>query len=286
MRVRGHLPSRSPAGAVLPRLLGPLFVFCCLLQRLFSSCLLGALFTVFPAMRRGAQRGRGPRGGAPLGPDGSTPCLPGRWPRAQLGRAGRGQGQPGHWHQWGRGPGECGPRVSETQPPPLWALSADAWPAEIAVRRPRQGEASCGARTGWADAHTGCAVTGGSGQGHRGGDQEQTCLCFRAGGRSDCTRLTGEEEAWDGHGRLRPHLCGCPAASAPAPRAPSLAPKPQVTPRRPCVHTPRAVPASSVLGWGPGAPSPLCWHAGQGRPKERPKAPGPEGQRSGHSSPA
>lgn len=49
----------------------------------------------------------------------------------------------------------------ETQPPPLWALGADAWPAEITVRRPRQGEASCGSRNGWADAHTGCAITGG-----------------------------------------------------------------------------------------------------------------------------
>ena len=86
----------SPPGLSSPGCLGPLFVFCCLLQCLFSSCLLGALFTVFPAMRRGAQRGRGPRGGAPLGPDGSTPCLPGRWPHAQLGRSGGGQGQPGH----------------------------------------------------------------------------------------------------------------------------------------------------------------------------------------------
>lgn len=115
---------------------------------------------------------------------------------------------------------------------------------------------------------------------------ESRHVCFRAGGRSGCTRLAGEEEAWDRHGCLRPHLCGRPAASAPAPRAPSLAPEPQVTPRQPCVHTPRAVPASSVLGWGPGAPSPPCWHAGQGRPKERPKALGPEGQRSGHLSPA
>ena len=79
-----------------------------------------------------SERGRGPRGGAPLGPDGSAPCLPGRWPRAQLGRAG-GSGTAWTPAPVGRGPGEWGPGASETRPPLLWALGANAWPTEVSV---------------------------------------------------------------------------------------------------------------------------------------------------------
>ncbi|XP_045022262.1 UV-stimulated scaffold protein A isoform X2 [Bubalus bubalis] len=136
--VAASRPTSLP-GAVLPRLLGSPLRLLLRLQHLFSFHLLGALFAVFRAVRRKAQeRGQGPRGGVPLGPDGSAPCLPGRWPRAQLGRAGRGQGQPRHWYRRAEGPGEWGPGVSETRPLPPWALSASTWPSEVSVWRPWQ----------------------------------------------------------------------------------------------------------------------------------------------------
>lgn len=136
--VAASRPTSLP-GAVLPRLLGSPLRLLLRLQHLFSFHLLGALFAVFRAVRRKAQeRGQGPRGGVPLGPDGSAPCLPGRWPRAQLGRAGRGQGQPRHRYRRAEGPGEWGPGVSETRPLPPWALSASTWPSEVSVWRPWQ----------------------------------------------------------------------------------------------------------------------------------------------------
>lgn len=134
--VAASRPTSLP-GAVLPKLLRSPLHLLLRLQHLFSSHLLGALFTVFPAVWRKAQeRGQGPRGGVPLGPDGSAPCLPGRWPRAQLGRAGRGQGEPRH--RLAGGPGEWRPGVSETWPPLPWALGVSTWPAEVGVRRPWQ----------------------------------------------------------------------------------------------------------------------------------------------------